>query len=135
MLDRRLCKLSIDTLFTLFGLQMNKLEEEKREKSDKSEHFETLTFIKSSKVFFLVIFRFYTLKSFQRYQKRLKRSSDEKIMRETKLVDKTVGGSENFRYHSENFSTIEKFHIAKFSLCLRNFRYTNSEFFLINKMK
>ena len=31
-LYRILCKLSIDTLFTLFGLQMNKLGEEKRGK-------------------------------------------------------------------------------------------------------
>ena len=31
-LDRRLCKLSIDTLFTPFGLQINKLGEEKRGK-------------------------------------------------------------------------------------------------------
>ena len=31
-LDRILRKLSIDTLFTPFGLQMNELEEEKREK-------------------------------------------------------------------------------------------------------
>ena len=32
LLDRRLCKLSIDTLFTPFGLQINKLGEEKRGK-------------------------------------------------------------------------------------------------------
>ena len=31
-LDRRLRKISIETLFTPFRLQMNKLEEEKREK-------------------------------------------------------------------------------------------------------
>ena len=31
-LDRRLCNLSTDTLFTPFGLQRNKLGEEKREK-------------------------------------------------------------------------------------------------------
>ena len=31
-LDRRLCKLSIETLFTPFGLQINKLGEEKRGK-------------------------------------------------------------------------------------------------------
>ena len=61
-LDRRLHKLSTETLFIPFGLQMNKLEEEKREKkSDKLEHFENFVFIKISKVFFLVRFRFYTL--------------------------------------------------------------------------
>ena len=32
LLDRRLRKLSIDTLFTSFGLQINKLGEEKRGK-------------------------------------------------------------------------------------------------------
>ena len=32
LLDKRLRKLSIDTLFTLFGLQINKLGEEKRGK-------------------------------------------------------------------------------------------------------
>ena len=60
-LDRRHNKLSIETLFTPFGLQMNKLEEEKRGKSAKLEHFENYTFIIISKVFFIVIFRFYTL--------------------------------------------------------------------------
>ena len=30
-------------------------------------------------------------------------------MSETKLGGKTVGGSEKFRYHSENFATIAKF--------------------------
>ena len=59
--DRRLHNLSIDTLFTMFGLQMNKLGEEKRGKSDQLEHFENFIFIKISKVLFLVIFRFYTL--------------------------------------------------------------------------
>ena len=61
-LNRRLRKLSTETLFTQFGLQMNRLEEEKREKkSDQLEHFENFDFIKISKVFFLVIFRFCTL--------------------------------------------------------------------------
>ena len=61
-MDIILHNISIDTLFTPFGIQMNKLEEEKREKKrDKLENFEHFTFIKISKVFFLVIFRFYTL--------------------------------------------------------------------------
>ena len=61
-LDRRLHKLSTETLLTLFGLQMNKLEEEKREKkSDQLKNFENFTFVKILKVFFLVIFRLYTL--------------------------------------------------------------------------
>ena len=60
-LDRILFKLSIDTLFTPFGLQINKLGEEKRGKSDKLENFENYTFIIISKVFFLAIFGFYTL--------------------------------------------------------------------------
>ena len=85
---------------------MNKLEEEKREKkSDQLENFENFTFIKTSKVFFLVRFRFYTLYAFQLYQKRLKRSSDEKVMSETKSGGKTVSGSENFTM------------LAKISLC------------------
>ena len=59
ILDRRLHKLSIDTLFTPFGLQINKLGEEKRgKKSDKLENFENYTFINISKVFFLAIFGF-----------------------------------------------------------------------------
>ena len=49
-------------------------------------------------MFFLAIFGFYTLKDFQRYQERLKRSSDEKVMSETKLKVKNVGYSENFRF-------------------------------------
>ena len=50
------------TLFTPFGLQMNKLEEEEREKKiDQLEHFEILAFIKISKVFILARFGFYTL--------------------------------------------------------------------------
>ena len=61
LLDRRLRKLSTNTLFTPFGLQMNKLGEEKREKSDKLENFENDTFIIISKVLFLDIFGFYTL--------------------------------------------------------------------------
>ena len=61
LLDRRPHKLSIDTLFTPFGLQMNKLEEEMREKNDQLDNFDNFTFIKISKIFFLVIFRFYTL--------------------------------------------------------------------------
>ena len=61
LLDRRLHKLSIDTLFTSFVLQMNKLGEEKREKNDQLENFENYTFIIISKVFFLDIFGFYTL--------------------------------------------------------------------------
>ena len=60
-LDRILRTLSTETLFTPFGLQMNKLEEEKREKSDQLENFENSAFIKISKVLFLAIFRFYTL--------------------------------------------------------------------------
>ena len=61
-LDRRLRKLSTDTLFTPFGLQMNKLGEEKRgKKSDQLEYFENYTFIIISKIFFLAIFGFYTL--------------------------------------------------------------------------
>ena len=61
LLDRRLRKLSTETLFTPFGLQMNKLEEEKRGKSDQLEHFENFSFLKISKVLFLAIFGFYTL--------------------------------------------------------------------------
>ena len=61
LIDRRLHKLSTDTLFTPFGLQMNKLGEEKRGKSDQLENFENYTFIIISKVFFLDIFVFYTL--------------------------------------------------------------------------
>ena len=60
-LDTRLRKLSIETLFTPFGLQMNKLEEESEKKSDQFEHFENFAFIKISKVLFLVRFRFFTL--------------------------------------------------------------------------
>ena len=60
-LDRTLHKLSIDTLFTPFGFQMNKLEEEKRGKNYQLDHFDNFTFIKILKMFFLVIFRFYTL--------------------------------------------------------------------------
>ena len=60
-LDRILFKLSIDTLFTPFGLQMNKLGEEKKGKSDQFENFEIFTFIKISKVLFMIIFRLYTL--------------------------------------------------------------------------
>ena len=61
-LGRILHKISIDTLFTPFRLQINKLEEEKREtKSDQLENFENYTFIIISKLFFLSIFRFYTL--------------------------------------------------------------------------
>ena len=84
LLDRRLLKLSIDTLFTPFGLQINKLGEEREKKNDQLENFENYTFIIISKVFFLVIFGFYTLYAFQRHQKHLKRSSDEKVMSETK---------------------------------------------------
>ena len=60
-LDRRFHKLFIDTLFTPFGLQTNKLGEEKREKSDKLENFENYIFIIILKVFFLAIFGFHTL--------------------------------------------------------------------------
>ena len=60
-LDRRLLKLSTDTLFTPFGIQMDKLEEEKREKSDQFENFENFAFIIISKVLFMAIFGFYTL--------------------------------------------------------------------------
>ena len=60
-LDRRLHKLVIDTLFTPFGLHINKLGEEKRGKGDQLENFENYTFIIILKVFFLVIFGFYTL--------------------------------------------------------------------------
>ena len=59
--NRILHKLSIETLFTQFGLQMNKLEEEKREKSDQLENIVNYTFIKISKVLILARFRFYTL--------------------------------------------------------------------------
>ena len=39
-MDRKLFNLSIDTLFTLFGFQINKLGEEKREKKiDQLENF------------------------------------------------------------------------------------------------
>ena len=60
-LDRRLRKLSTETFFTPFGLQMNKLDEEKREKSYQLENFENYAFIIISKMFFLAIFKFYTL--------------------------------------------------------------------------
>ena len=60
-LDRRLRKLSIDTLFTLFGLQINKLGEKKEEKNDQFEDFKNYTFIIISKKLFLYIFEFYTL--------------------------------------------------------------------------
>ena len=60
-LDRRPRKLSIDTLFTPFGLHINKLGEEKRgKKSDQLENFENYIFIIISKVFFLTIFGFFT---------------------------------------------------------------------------
>ena len=108
---------------------MNKLGEEKREKSDQLENFLNYTFIIISKVFFLPIFRFYTLQAFQWYQKRLKRSSDEKVMSETKSEAKH---SEIFAtiakiYHSENFAMC-----AKFSLCLIANLFV---FFLKNKIK
>ena len=61
LLDRRFRKLSIETLFTPFGLQINKLGEENKKKSDQLEHFKNYTFVIISKVFFLAIFRFYTL--------------------------------------------------------------------------
>ena len=62
LIDRRLRKLSINTLFTPFELQINKLGEEKREKkSNQLENFKNYTFIKISKVLFLAIFGFYTL--------------------------------------------------------------------------
>ena len=54
------------------------------EKNDQLENFENYTFIIISKVFFLAIFGFDTLYAFQRYQKRLKQSSNEKFMSETK---------------------------------------------------
>ena len=58
-LDRRLRKLSTETLFTPFGLQMNKLEEEKkRKKSDQLENFENYAFIIILKMLFLAIFIF-----------------------------------------------------------------------------
>ena len=61
-LDRILCKLSTETLFTPIGLLMNKLEEEKREKkSDQLKNFEIFTFIKISEVLFMAIFGFYNL--------------------------------------------------------------------------
>ena len=61
-LDRILYKISTKTLFTPFGLQMNKLEEENREKkSDQFEYFENFAFIIISKAFFLAIFGFYNL--------------------------------------------------------------------------
>ena len=58
VLDRIHRKLSRETLFTPFGLKMNKLREEKR---GKLEHFEYYSFLKISNVFILAIFRFYTL--------------------------------------------------------------------------
>ena len=58
LLDRILRKLSIDTFFTPFGLQIKKLGEENREKNDQLENFENYTFIIISKVFFLAIFGF-----------------------------------------------------------------------------
>ena len=42
LLDRRLLNISTDTLFTPFGLQINKLGEEKRGKSDKFRAFSKL---------------------------------------------------------------------------------------------
>ena len=50
-LDRIPQKLFIETLFTPFGLQINKLEEEKRGKNDQLENFEYYNFIIISKVF------------------------------------------------------------------------------------
>ena len=61
-IDRRLHKLSIDTLFTPFGLQINKLGEEKRgKKSDQLDQFENYYLIIILKVLFHDIFGFYTL--------------------------------------------------------------------------
>ena len=54
VLDRRRRKLSRETLFTPFGLKMNKLREEKRGKRDQLEHFEYYSFLKISNVFSLV---------------------------------------------------------------------------------
>ena len=61
LLDRILYKLATDTLFTPFGLRINKLGEEKRGKSDHLDNFENYTFIINLKVFFLANFGFYTL--------------------------------------------------------------------------
>ena len=59
LLDRILRKLSIDTFFTPFGLQINKLGEKKeRKKSDQLEHFKNYTFKIISIVFFIPIFGF-----------------------------------------------------------------------------
>ena len=48
-LDRRLRKLSTETLFTPFGLKRNKLGEEKRGKNDQLKHFKNEAFIKVQK--------------------------------------------------------------------------------------
>ena len=57
-------------------------------------------------------------------------------MSESKSGGKTVGGSEKFGTIAKISLCSENLHIAKISLCLRKFRYTNREnFFLINKIK
>ena len=47
-----LLKISIDILFTPFGLQINKLGKENREKSDQLENVKNYTFIKFQKYYF-----------------------------------------------------------------------------------
>ena len=49
-------------------------------KSDQLENFVHSFFIMISKVFFLDISRFYTSRSFQRYQEHPNQSSDNKVM-------------------------------------------------------
>ena len=100
-----------------------------RKKSDHLDNIENYTFIKISKVFFLAIFGFYTLQAFQRYQKRLKRSSDENVMSETKLEAKQWDYSENFRYHGENLA------LRKFRIVCEIFAMSNREFVFLIKNK
>ena len=49
-------------------------------KSDQLENFVDSKFIIISKVFFLVISRFYTSRAFQQYQEHPNQSSDDKVM-------------------------------------------------------
>ena len=72
---------------------------------------------------FLAIFGFYTLLSFQRYQERLKRSSDEKVMRETKLEVKKWGPSEKFSLTSE--ISLAASEISRFRLTCENLDMSN----------
>ena len=70
-------------------------------------------------MFFLAIFVFYTLQDFQRYQERLKRSSDEKVMSETKFGGKSGAHSKKISLASKIFAR------------LTNENYCASEIFLI----